>query len=138
MQALNPWILLAIILIPFFATLIVVPWIVIRIPPDYFNKPERHSSFVKGSFSPVYYFLILLKNLIGIVILLMGILMLILPGQGILTILIGMLLLDFPGKYKCERWFVSRKPVLRSVNWLRRKRSRPELQIKELVEKAVE
>ncbi|MDG2176487.1 MAG: hypothetical protein P8M72_10235 [Gammaproteobacteria bacterium] len=137
-QVVNPWIVLAIILIPFFATLIVVPWIVIRIPPDYFNKPEHRPRLVKGRFAPVYLLLVILKNVIGIIILFFGLFMLVLPGQGVLTMLIGMLLLNFPGKYKCERWFVSRKPVLRSINWLRRKRSRPELQIKELVKELAE
>ncbi len=60
------------------------------------------------------------KNALGYLFVLMGIAMLVLPGQGILTIMIGVTLLDFPGKYRLERWLVSRRPVLRSINWLRR------------------
>lgn len=68
------------------------------------------------------------KNLLGLVVLLMGIFMLVLPGQGLLTMLIGVLLLDFPGKYQAERWFIQRGPVLKAVNWLRRRRSKPPLE----------
>lgn len=73
--------------------------------------------------------ILLVKNLLGLVILLMGIAMLFLPGQGLLTMLIGILMLDFPGKFRCERWFVSRRPVLRSINWLRRKSGKPRLRV---------
>ena len=38
------------------------------------------------------------RNLYGSLLILAGIVMLFLPGQGILTILFGFLLLDFPGK----------------------------------------
>ncbi len=50
-----------------------------------------------------------------------GILMLILPGQGILTILIGIGLSDFPKKYQLERWFAKKPTLLNSMNWLRKK-----------------
>jgi len=56
-----------------------------------------------------------------------GIIMLVLPGQGIFTILIGIMLLNFPGKYRLERWIVARRPVLRSINWLRRRAGRAPL-----------
>ena len=57
-----------------------------------------------------------------------GIAMLVLPGQGLLTIVVGIVLLNFPGKYRLERWLATRSPVWRSLNWLRRRAGRPELQ----------
>ena len=53
--------------------------------------------------------------------------MLVLPGQGLLTLLVGFLLVDAPGKYRLERWLVSRKAVLRPINWLRRRKGRQPL-----------
>ena len=50
-----------------------------------------------------------------------------LPGQGIFTILIGVMLLNFPGKYQLEQWIVARRPVLHSINWLRRRAGRAAL-----------
>jgi len=64
------------------------------------------------------------KNLLGCVIIVAGIVMLVLPGQGILTILAGIMLLDFPGKYRLLRWIVARPQVLRTLNWLRRRAGR--------------
>jgi len=53
---------------------------------------------------------------------LMGLLMLVTPGQGVMTLLVGLLLMNFPGKYRMERWLVMRPGVLRALNWLRRRR----------------
>jgi hypothetical protein len=69
------------------------------------------------------------RNLLGYVFIVAGILMLVTPGQGMLTILIGLTLVNFPRKYRLERWIVSRRPVLRSVNWLRRRAGCPPLSL---------
>jgi hypothetical protein len=68
------------------------------------------------------------KNLLGIVLLVAGVLMLVAPGQGLLTIAMGIVLIDFPGKFRLERWVVTRPNVWRTLNWLRRRARRPELQ----------
>jgi len=73
--------------------------------------------------------LLILKNLAGAFFLLLGIALLVLPGQGLLTMLLGIVLIDFPGKYKLQRWFVQHKSILHSVNWLRKKGNRPPIQI---------
>ena len=72
------------------------------------------------------------KNALGYVLILTGIAMLVLPGQGILAILAGIALVDFPGKQRLERWIVSRPAVLRSANWLRRRMGRRPLLFEEL------
>jgi hypothetical protein len=71
--------------------------------------------------------MLVVKNLLGCLFVVAGLLMLVLPGQGLLSILIGIILLDFPGKYSVERWLISRPPVLHTVNWLRRRAGRPPL-----------
>jgi hypothetical protein len=57
----------------------------------------------------------------GVVLLLAGILMLVLPGQGLFTMFVGIMMMNFPGKYKLERWVVARGPVLKSINWMRKR-----------------
>ncbi len=105
--------------ITFVATLVAVPWLVVRIPADYFANGNRRKPW--DDFHPLVSLLLNLgKNLLGLVFIVAGILMLVLPGQGLLTLLVGVLLLDFPGKRRLERWLVTRSPVLRSINWLRR------------------
>ena len=120
----NGWILAAIALASFLGSLVLVPWLLVSLPADYFHHSRRHAIISERATIPRL-LLMVLKNLLGMVIILMGILMLVLPGQGVLTILIGLVLLDFPGKYRCERWLVSRRRVLRSVNWLRARYDKP-------------
>jgi hypothetical protein len=59
------------------------------------------------------------------VLVLLGLVMLVTPGQGILTLLSGLLLMNFPGKYRLEQWLVLRPGILRALNWLRRRRNQP-------------
>ena len=108
-------------------SLFLVPYVVIRIPPDYFAAPRRRESPFHRLHPVLYVLVIGLKNLLGLGLLLAGIVMLVLPGQGLLTMLIGLMLLDFPGKYRLERWFLSRPGVLSGVNWIRRRAGCPEL-----------
>jgi len=108
--------------VAFFATLIIVPWFVIRIPSDYFSDSniERRRMPWPNRHPLVRRILLAGRNVLGYVFLVVGIAMLVLPGPGILTIVVGIILLNFPGKYRLERWMVERRPVLRSINWLRR------------------
>jgi hypothetical protein len=120
----EPWIVAAIFAVSFFGSLLFVPWLVIRLPADYFLDRRRKSPW--RNLHPALRVLLLIgKNLLGIVLVLMGIAMLVLPGQGLLTILIGTLLLDFPGKFRCQRWMIRRKSIRRAVNWLRNKWHKP-------------
>jgi hypothetical protein len=102
-----------------------MPWIVTRLPADYFSHGQRTSHEPTDNKAPSGIILILAKNVFGAVLLLLGIIMLLTPGQGLLTILAGLMLMNFPGKYRLERWVVTRPGVLRSLNWLRSRRGVP-------------
>lgn len=122
------WLLLLVGL-PFIGTLLLVPWLVVCLPADYFHESYR-PTLLWGIEHPVLRFLLHLgKNLLGFIVLLMGIAMLVLPGQGVLTIITGLLLMNFPGKYRFERWLVRQRPVLLGVNWLRHKAGRAALRL---------
>lgn len=95
--------------------------VVVRLPADYFVRSRRPDWRVRVEHPVTRWILIGLKNLLGVIFLLSGLLMLLTPGQGVLTILIGLSLMNFPGKYRVIRWIVSRGPVFQSANWLRRK-----------------
>ncbi len=114
-------------LVMFVGTLIVVPALVVRIPADYFAHARRRPSEWARGHPAVRLVALVLKNALGLVFLLAGIAMLVLPGQGLLTMLIGLLMIDFPGKYRVERWLVMRPRVLGAMNWLRRRRGRAPL-----------
>lgn len=115
-------------LVTFIAALAIVPWLVIQIPADYFAGQKRPSRSRTRHRSPFAWLLLrIVKNVIGGVFVMAGIVMLVLPGQGVLTIIIGIGLMNFPGKFRLERWIVSRGPTLRFINHLRRRRGRPDL-----------
>jgi hypothetical protein len=114
-------------IITFMATLIVVPILVVRIPPDYFSRRKRHRKLWANHHPLVRAMLLIGKNALGYILVVAGIIMLVLPGQGIFTILVGIMLLNFPGKYQLERWLATRRPVLRSINWLRQRARRAPL-----------
>jgi hypothetical protein len=106
-------------------TVVLVPILLARIPSDYFVRRapgpwSRHHPVLRGALWAG-------KNLLGAVLIVAGIAMLVLPGQGILTILIGLMLLEFPGKREIELGLVRRPRVLRSVNWIRAKAGRSPL-----------
>jgi hypothetical protein len=104
------------------ATIVAIPWVVTRLPQDYFACEDRHA-WRDSSGKPVLVLIVgVIKNLLGLLLILAGLIMLVTPGQGVLTLLIGLLLMNFPGKYRVERWLVSQPGVLRGLNWLREKR----------------
>lgn len=115
--------------VTFVASLIVVPMLVVRIPADYFAHEKRPRSRLDGRSTPVRLMLVFIKNVMGVLLMLGGMAMLVLPGQGLLTLLIGFMLLDLPGKYRFEKWLVSRPRIRSAINWLRRRGGRPALEI---------
>jgi hypothetical protein len=115
------WWLAASTIITFLATLIAVPILVVRIPADYFSHNKRQAIPWAHRHPAVRAMLLIGKNALGYIFIVAGIVMLALPGQGILAILIGIMLLNFPGKFRLERWIITRRPVIRSINWLRRR-----------------
>jgi hypothetical protein len=98
-----------------------LPFLLARIPEDYFADPKRHAGGLKTLHPVLYWGLRVIKNLVGWVLVLAGILMLVLPGQGILTIIVGLVLSDFPGKFALERRLASNERILGAINWIRRR-----------------
>jgi hypothetical protein len=70
---------------------------------------------------------VFLKNLSGAALVVLGLIMSVpgIPGSGIITIALGLMLLDFAEKRRWARWVISRPPILRAANGLRRKYEKP-------------
>ncbi|GKS59993.1 hypothetical protein YTPLAS18_35200 [Nitrospira sp.] len=115
----------------FVGTLIAIPFILVRLPPDYFEDDSPHDWF-RNQHPVLRLVAHLIKNAVGLVFLLAGFAMLFLPGQGVLTMLIGISLMDFPGKRKLERKMVGQPAVLSTINKMREKFGSPPLVIKNL------
>jgi hypothetical protein len=121
------WLSAASVLV-FVGSLTLIPWLVIRIPADYFLRQRHYADRWKPRHPALRIAVLAIKNCIGGLLVLAGLIMLVTPGQGVLTILVGLLLVDFPGKFAAERWLISRPPVFRAVNWVRGKAKRPPLE----------
>ncbi len=115
--------------VTFVGSLMVIPWLIIRIPADYFLT-RRSLLHPRNSSHPAIRLLVLfVKNSLGLLLVLAGIAMLVLPGQGIIAIVVGLMLTDFPGKFALERWLIRRPAVLHTMNWVRTKANAPPLRI---------
>jgi archaellum biogenesis protein FlaJ (TadC family) len=116
-------------LLTFVVTLFAVVILIIHIPDKYFLHDRRISH--NNPKAAIGFRLVcrILKNILGVFFVLIGLIMLFLPGQGLLSILIGVMLMNFPGKYKVERAIIRQRKVLSSINWLRAKAHRPPLQV---------
>lgn len=108
----------------FLISLTLLPWLVLALPADYFKNRDRKPMHWGHTSALVRLVVLALKNILAAFMIVAGILMLILPGQGILTILAGLVLLDFPGKFHFLRSIAQREHVLKSLNWIRRKGDR--------------
>lgn len=113
----------------FVGCLVVVPWLVVRVPADYFISPRRPKTPFTDRHPILRLAGLILKNVTGLVLIAAGIAMLLLPGQGILTIVMGVLLMDFPGKHRLESRIIRWGPVLKSINWLRRRSDVPPIKV---------
>ena len=119
-----------IFLVTFSISLAIVSVIMVKIPPDYFKKGKPRKLWADKP-KAVRYLGIFGKNLLGVVLVVLGIVMSVpgVPGQGILTILLGVMLLDFPGKQNLENRIVSRPQVLSTINKLRHRFGKPKLEL---------
>ena len=127
-QALFTW--MAIIsAFTFVVSLLTLPWLVARIPSDYFCHKKRHPAPLKQHHPILRVVVLVGKNCLGWVLLVGGIIMLFIPGQGLLTIAMGLLLMDYPGKFSLERKIASKPKILNGLNWLRAKAQAPSLEI---------
>jgi archaellum biogenesis protein FlaJ (TadC family) len=116
-------------LLMFVVTLVVFPLVIVYLPEDYFVRDRRDPARQARRHPAVWLTLTVLKNILGAVLILAGVAMLVLPGQGLLTMLIGLTLLNFPGKYALERRLVSRPAVSKALNRIREMAGRERLEL---------
>jgi hypothetical protein len=100
------------------ATLLAVPLIIISLPSRYLNDEKDRLSEIQSFWCWPY---LILKNMMGVLLVLAGLAMLILPGQGLLTLAIGLGLMNFPGKRRLIRRIIGQPRVLRTINRWRAK-----------------
>lgn len=112
-------------LFTFLISLAVIPWLISRLPSDYFIRHTYTASARNADRRFRTPFWLVIRNLIGSILLFAGIAMLFLPGQGILTIVVGISLLTFPGKHRFLSSLTNRVTVQKALDWIRTKTGRP-------------
>lgn len=130
-QSLLEW-LAGLSLLMFVVTLVVFPLVIIFLPEDYFVRDQRDPAHHQRQHPALWLTLTILKNILGVVLIVVGIAMLVLPGQGLLAVLLGATLVNFPGKYALERRLVTRPAVARTLNRIRKSAGRNQLKLPEM------
>jgi hypothetical protein len=102
--------------------------VMVKIPANYFSS-HYQQDFMPNSPWLVRWGAVIIKNVFGLFLILLGILLSLpgVPGQGILTILLGLIMIDIPGKRPIEAKIIKRPTVLSVVNNLRAKYDKPPL-----------
>lgn len=102
-------------------------WFIAQIPEDYFIHNKRQAKNWNKYSSQARIAIIIFKNIFGGIMLLGGLFLLVLPGQGLLTMIIGLLLIDYPGKFQLEQKIISIPSIFRGLNWFRARARKPNL-----------
>ncbi len=115
----------------FIVSILFCTLVIAYLPPDYFLA-NRRTSRIRHPVLRIG--MKCLKNLLAVVLVVVGIIQIPLPGQGVLTILIGIIISDMPGKRKLERRIISAPVVLATANGIRSRFKRPLLVLDESIE----
>lgn len=117
--------------VSFIASILFCTLAIAYLPSDYF--------LLKRQVNPVKYPVLhlalkVLKNLLAVVLIVVGFIQIPLPGQGVLTMLIGIVISDIPGKRRLERRIIRLPSVLSTANGIRSRFRRPLLVLDESLE----
>ncbi len=109
---------------------LVIGIVMVNIPANYFSS-HYQQDFLPNSRWIVRWGAVVAKNLLGVFLVLLGIVLSLpgVPGQGILTILLGLIMLDIPGKRPLEARIIKRPAVRDAINKLRARFNKPPLEL---------
>jgi hypothetical protein len=106
----------------FVVSLIFTPFLVSKIPRDYFTNAKYHQLEIKHF---GHLIVVVSRSVLGFVLVLLGFVMLFTPGQGILAIIVGLFLMEFPGKKRLEHKIIENEVTFKVLNWMRKKFKQP-------------
>jgi hypothetical protein len=114
----------------FLVNLAIVSFILVKLPADHFSRSNKER-FAWSSNPMVRVLLIVGKNILGVVLVALGVVLSLpgVPGQGLLTILLGIMLLDFPGRHHLEQKLLSKPSIVNTINSLRGRFGKPPLEL---------
>lgn len=110
------------------SSLALMPLLLVRMPADYATRKVPTLGERLSHARPRQAAVLLLRNLAGGILVLLGLVMLFVPGQGLLTVAAGLVLLDGPGKHRLLVGLLRRPTLARAVQRLRARRGVPLLE----------
>lgn len=114
----NWWIVAIVSVTSFILTVVGCAVMITNLPSNYFigSYKERR---INNPF--VRFFVSLIKNIVGLLLIIVGALMSLpaVPGQGLLTVLAGLIISDFPGKKRLARRIIRIRTVYLTANKIR-------------------
>lgn len=113
--------LTAVSVLAFVGGLVAMRFAVIYMPASYFVRDGHANGWWFDQHPAVRWTLVILKNLLGAIFLVLGAVMLVIPGPGVMMLLLGLSLVNLPGKRRLELWLVSFPKVHQKIDALRRK-----------------
>lgn len=121
----SPWTWCAIGLGGFFGSLVICAVSLLYVPTSYFAEHAKPQVFWPKSAAGWVWRIV--KNVVGLAVFAVGIVMIFTPGQGVLSILLGLALMDFPGKHHLVRKILGSGKVLAAANRWRARFGKPKL-----------
>lgn len=103
----------------FVISIICIPLLVARLPREYFQRAAKRGAGLPRRLTSGYLLWLILRNIIGLALLLAGVAMLFLPGQGIITMVIGLAVMQFPLKRRFIYRLTRPLSVRHGLDWLR-------------------
>lgn len=98
----------------------------VKIPANYFSSTYVKNINQDNHFS-VRWAAFIIKNVVGFIIVIAGVIMIFTPGPGVPAILLGLIMMDIPGKRPLEAKLIQRPAVLSAINSLRARYNKPPL-----------
>ena len=104
--------------------------VMVKIPANYFS-PHYQQDFLPNSSWAVRWGAVIAKNIVGVFLIALGIILSLpgVPGQGVLTILLGLIMIDIPGNRPIEARIIKRPTVLAAINNLRERYGKAQLEL---------
>lgn len=111
-------------LVLFVGSFVLIPVLIARMRRDYFVARDPDQDTWLGRHRLARATARVAKNVLGSVLLVAGVAMMVLPGQGVITVLVALSLLEFPGKRALELRLIRQPQVNRVINWIRARSGR--------------
>lgn len=91
------------------------PWFVASLPSDYL-QPKVSGSRTYSLFNIL---ILVFRNIVGLALIILGLIMMVTPGPGLIGLLVGVSLAEFPGKHRILISIAIQPDVFKSLNWMR-------------------